>query len=80
MKRYRNKAFRFNPDIDKAYRGLFGPSDKAGCVICGKDEPELLDIHEADDGNEFRVLYNSCRCNLPEKYNKTEARVNQWHG
>lgn len=76
MKKYR-KVLKFNPDIDKAYRRLFGPMNPAGCVVCRDDQPELLDIHEADDSNDFRVICNSCRCNLSEKYNKIEARVNQ---
>lgn len=74
MKR-RNKTLKFNPDLDNAYRQLFGPTDPAGCAICGETEPSVLDIHEADDSNDFKVLCNDCRCNLFEKYNKSEVRV-----
>lgn len=60
MKRYRSKGFRLNQDIDSAYRRLFGPENPAGCAVCGENEPSVLDIHEAGDSNDFKVLCSRC--------------------
>lgn len=46
--------------LDKAYRLLFEPSNKAGCVICDEDDSSVLDIHEMDDSNGFKVLCSRC--------------------
>lgn len=55
MKKYHNKVFKFNQDINRAYRRLLGPTNPAECAICGDDDILVLDIHKADDSNDFNV-------------------------
>lgn len=61
MKKHRNMTFRFNQDIDNAYRLLFGVTSPVGCSVCGDDDLDNLGIHPHDyHEKEWRTLCDKC--------------------
>ncbi len=66
------RVFRFTDErLDKAYRQLFGMANKAGCVVCNEDTPDLLGIYPHDyHEKEWRILCEKCYFNFDNKLQK----------